>query len=146
MSTPDSADPRHYFRLLLQRLLETQQCLRPYCQKAPFLALQSQANESILLEIKSWLEEVGGDWEISPSRSSARPAASSGEGYFLPTESSPGGRPWPVVRPAHTAHRPGSPLAPSSQVSDSTRPDLVRTTTGRVFFLAKSSSGKPPVT
>jgi hypothetical protein len=148
MTAPsDSADPRHYFRLLLQRLLETQKCLHPYVQNSSGpLALQAHANASTLSEIKSWLEASDGNWEITQSPSSARHAANSGHGSFPATETSPGGRPWPVVRPAHTVHQPGFLQAPSSPLSGPMRSDLVRTTTGRIIFLPKSSDGKPPST
>ncbi len=56
--TVETADPQHYLRLLLIRLLETQQCLTPHINSpsVSFLKPQFMANAYTLSEIKSWLE------------------------------------------------------------------------------------------
>jgi hypothetical protein len=142
MKPADTADPRHYFRLLLLRLLETQQCLS-HLTLPPAVQLQRQTNASTLSEIKSWLEEAGDNWEISPSPSSARFVVVSGAG--LP--SSPireVGSPWdnPYARPAPPPDPEDSP-APSCPPSARVAPVYQRDTSGRITFRQPSSSGKP---
>ena len=140
--TSDDADPRHYFRLVLQRLLETQLCLQNFRSQMPVLiSSQLRTNEHTLSEIKSWLEETGGDWHLVRSPSSVPSAEISGGAWFPPTTTDPGGRPWPSVQAARMEARHGTQQAPSSQASVSTPPGLVRSSTGRLVFLPKSSSG-----
>ena len=141
--TQDTADPRHYFRLLLQRLLETQLCLKPDLQRLPpETRNQIALNASTLSEIKSWLEGADDNWEIVTSHSSARTVAVSGPGLHSP-QGLRLGSPWSVLaRPAPTEHPPGSQPAPSSPPSDSGPAAWARSTNGRITFLPKSYSGK----
>jgi hypothetical protein len=138
----EDADPQHYFRLLLQRLLETQQCMAQISSRLP-LPIQTQLsiNASTLSEIKSWLEATGGNWHLTRSPSSVPAAETSGHAWYPPVTREPGHRPWPSVDAALMERRHGSLQGPSSQRFDSTGQPLVRSSTGRLVFLPKSSDG-----
>lgn len=141
--TNDSADPRHYFRLLLQRLLETQLCIKtlPPAAANTSLRAQEQTNAYTLSEIKSWLEEAGDNWEIAPSSSFVSRAEMLGVESHFPTLT---GTPWDVLaRFAPMEQAPGSPPAPSSPPSGPTLPPLARSPSGRITFQHQSSSTRP---
>lgn len=81
MSKPvETANPDQYLRLILMRLLETQQILSPLLKSPAFapLRFQYQVNASTLSEIQSWLKAAGGTSHLGPSPSSALIAGESG--------------------------------------------------------------------
>lgn len=141
--TDDSADPRHYFHLLLQRLLETQQCLH----KAPLsqdLKTQRTINDSTLSEIKSWLEATADSWEIIPSPSSARIRVTSGDESSSPAPR-PGDSPWDILKPrsGRVETAPGPSPVLLSQDGQERILTVQRTSTGRIVFRQNSGPAKP---
>lgn len=141
----ETADPRHYFRLILSRLLETQQVLSCYKNSPPEVRAQQYFNASTLSEVKSWLEATGGDWEIT--RSSSIPSKLAISGPNLSTAGTPTrGSPWAILQKGTPiAETPDESPAPSSPPS---RPGTIisRSSNGRITFLPNSGSEKPGCT
>lgn len=142
---PDPTDPRHFFRLLLQRLLETQHELSRCNKLSPSLSRQISTNSYTLSEIESWLKEVGEDWQVVPTRSSALTVVTFGAGSLPPCF--PAGGPWKAPAASVPTEPPaGTPPAPSYQPSGSTRREWQRNSLGRISFLPQSSPAKPAST
>lgn len=141
------ADPRHYFRLLLSRLLETQKILQCYSNLPAELKSQQYFNASTLSEIKSWLEETGDDWEISRS-SSTRPSLAISGPNFSTTSGPKRGSPWDIVRQGNPTPPDGLPenSLEASSPRSSLGTTISRSTNGRILFLPPSSPAKPDST
>lgn len=145
----DSADPQHYFRLLLLRLLETRKCLSaiPPSIVWPELMVQRMINDSTLLEIESWLKEAGTDWQIIPSQSSARLRVISGPESSTQDLTTTGSSPWDCLKkPSPTAEAPLTPSqAPLQQgiAQGERETQTFFRTAGKIVFRPNCSPAKP---
>jgi hypothetical protein len=148
MRTQETARPEQYLRLLVMRLLETQQCLRPIIHEMALAPVKAQflTNEYTLSEVKSWLEALGDNSPLGPSPSSARAAEISGP------ESPPSRDTSTTTRTSPTSPfvwhvRPEVSLTPSevrSSLPSSTKlPDSAEILNGRVTFQPASSPTRP---
>ena len=134
--------PSQLFRVLLIRMLETQETLTSLVCSTTNLQLKlcHQQNAYMLSEIESWLADQLEDTDLTPTFSAAQLAdlqrgvasciltaqASSSTDHLTPT-----------ARPARTVPRLGSRRAPSSQRFDTIRQGLERDSTGRIIFRSK---------
>lgn len=149
--TVETANPQQYLRLLLMRLLETQQQLRPLINQPTFALLKVQylTNESTLSEIKSWLEEQDSISPLGPSASTASSVGTSGRELSQPssdpTPSSSGYSRNPFVWRTYQPTEPaGTSQVRSSLPSGVTLPPSAEIIRGRVIFRTQSLPEKPP--
>lgn len=144
MEPTENADPSHYLRLLLLRLLETQKCLTPLLSLPALshLRLQIQTNAYTLLEIKQWLETTGDTSVTGPPLSSARGVAPSGVGSSSPPAQVAGPPPSAFAwrAPKGVVHSPQQVV--SSLPSSLALPLTAQILAGRITFRPNSDGGK----